>query len=105
MQYNIGIKHGFSCINVCQVPREVLKTDGFLSVNARLLIAFGTAFYAITQITRTPIKKINASYTLEGTVLDNVEKIKYLGINITNKACPKDVKESANKGLVTMNSY
>ena len=23
--YNIGIKHGFSCINVCQVPREVLK--------------------------------------------------------------------------------
>ena len=54
----------------------------------------------ITQITRKPIKKINASYTLEGTVLDNVEKIKYLGINITNKACPKDVKESANKGLV-----
>ena len=25
--YNIGIKHGFSCINVCQVPREVLKTE------------------------------------------------------------------------------
>ena len=24
---NIGIKHGFSCINVCQVPREVLKTE------------------------------------------------------------------------------
>ena len=23
----IGIKHGFSCINVCQVPREVLKTE------------------------------------------------------------------------------
>ena len=21
------IKHGFSCINVCQVPREVLKTE------------------------------------------------------------------------------
>ena len=26
-KYNIGIKHGFSCINVCQVPREVLKTE------------------------------------------------------------------------------
>ena len=26
---NIGIKHGFSCINVCQVPREVLKTSAF----------------------------------------------------------------------------
>ena len=25
--YNIGIKHGFSCINICQVPREVLKTE------------------------------------------------------------------------------
>ena len=24
---NIGIKHSFSCINVCQVPREVLKTE------------------------------------------------------------------------------
>ena len=38
----------------------------------------------IMQITRERIKKINASYTLEGTVLDNVEKIKYLGITITN---------------------
>ena len=25
--YNIGIKHGFSCINICQVPWEVLKTE------------------------------------------------------------------------------
>ena len=24
---NIGSKHGFSCINVCQVPREMLKTE------------------------------------------------------------------------------
>ena len=27
VNFNIGIKHGFSCINVCQVPREVLKTE------------------------------------------------------------------------------
>ena len=38
----------------------------------------------IMLITRKQIKKINASYSLEGTVLDNVEKIKYLGITITN---------------------
>ena len=38
----------------------------------------------ITQITRKRVDKINASYTLEGSVLDNVEKIKYLGITITN---------------------
>ena len=24
---NIGIKHGIPCINVCQVPREMLKTE------------------------------------------------------------------------------
>ena len=76
--------------------------------------------------TRKRIKKINASYSLEGTVLENVEKIKYLGVTITNDlkwnthvsniytkanktlgflrrnlaACPLDVKESAYKGLV-----
>ena len=80
----------------------------------------------IMQITRKRIKKINASYNLEGTVLDNVENIKYLGVTITNdlkwnthvsnictkanrtlgflrrnlSACPQDVKESAYKGLV-----
>ena len=27
MLVNIGIKHGFSCINVHQVPWEVLKTE------------------------------------------------------------------------------
>ena len=26
-QANIGIKHDFPCINVCQVPREMLKTE------------------------------------------------------------------------------
>ena len=25
--FNIGIKHGFPCIYVCQVPREMLKTE------------------------------------------------------------------------------
>ena len=25
--YNMGIKHGFSCINIRQVPWEVLKTE------------------------------------------------------------------------------
>ena len=80
----------------------------------------------ITQITRKRIKKINASYSLEGTVLGNVEKIKYLGVTITNDlkwntpvsnictkanrtlgflrrnlaSYPRGVKESAYKGLV-----
>ena len=38
----------------------------------------------IMQITRKQIRKINASYNLEGIVLDNVENIKHLGVTITN---------------------
>ena len=38
----------------------------------------------IMQNTSKRIKKITASYTLEGTILDTVEKIKYLGTTITN---------------------
>ena len=32
------------------------------------------------QLTRKRIKKIHASYTLEGTDLENDESIKYLGV-------------------------
>ena len=70
--------------------------------------------------------KIQASYTLEGTVLENVDSIKYLGVTITSDlkwnshirnvcskanrtlgflrrnlfSCPKDVKEAAYKSMV-----
>ena len=72
------------------------------------------------------IKKIHASYTLEGTDLEKVESIKYLGVTITSDLrwnthvsnvctkvnrtlgflrrnlyfCPQEVKEAAYKGLV-----
>ena len=75
---------------------------------------------------RKRIKKIHASYTLEGTDLINVECIKYLGVTITNDlrwkthvsnvctkanrtlgflrrnlhSCPQEVKEAAYKGLM-----
>ena len=77
-------------------------------------------------VTKETDKKIHVSYTLEGTVLGNVESIKYLGVTITNDlrwnthisnvctkanrtlgflrrnlyACPQEVKEAAYKGLV-----
>ena len=35
------------------------------------------------QLTRIRIKKIHASYTLEGTAIENVESIKYIGVTIT----------------------
>ena len=78
------------------------------------------------QLTRKRIKKIHASYTLEGTDLENVESIKYLGVTITRDlrwnthvsnvcskanrtlvflrrnlySCPQEVKQAAYKGLV-----
>ena len=80
----------------------------------------------IMQLTRKRIKKINAVYSLEGTVLKNVDNIKHLGVTISNdlkwnthvsnvctkanrtlgflkhnlSSFPKDVKEMAYKGLV-----
>ena len=78
------------------------------------------------QLTRKHLNKIHASYTLEGTVLKNVNNIKYLGVTITNDlkwnthiskigikanrtlgffrrtlfSCPQDVKEAAYKGMM-----
>ena len=78
------------------------------------------------QLTNDGSSKIQANYTLEGTVLENVESIKYLGVTITNDlkwnahisnvctianrtlrflrknlySCPPDVNEASYKGLV-----
>ena len=78
------------------------------------------------QLTRKHLNKIQASYTLEGTILENVDNIKYLGVTISNdlkwnahisnictKAnrtlgflrrtlffCPQDATEAAYKGMV-----
>ena len=81
------------------------------------------------QLTRKRIKKkINAVYSLEGTVLENVDNIKYIGVTISKdlkwnthviisnvytkanrtlgflrrnlSSCPQDAKETAYKGLV-----
>ena len=78
------------------------------------------------QLTRKRIKKIHASYIFEGTDLEKVESIKYLGVTITSYlrwnahvsnvctkanrtlgflrrnlySCPQEVKETAYKGLV-----
>ena len=80
------------------------------------------------QLTRKRIKKIHASYTLDGTDLENVESIKYLGVTITSDlrwntrvsnvctkanrtlgflrrnlySCPQEAKEAAYKGLVRL---
>ena len=45
----------------------------------------------IMQLTRKRVKKIKAVYSLEGTVLENVDNIKYLGVTIS-----KDLKWNTN---------
>ena len=78
------------------------------------------------QLTRKHLNKIQASYTLEIAVLENVDNIKYLGVTIKNDlkwnsrisnictkayitlgflkrtlfSCPQNVKEAAYKGMV-----
>ena len=78
------------------------------------------------QLTRKHLNKIQASHSLEGVVLENVDNIKYLGVTITNDlkwnthisnictkanrtlvflwrtlfSCPQNVKEADYKGMV-----
>ena len=80
----------------------------------------------IMQIIRKRTNKMEASYTLEGTVLENADSIKYLRVTITHDLrwnthisnictkenrtlgflrrnlyqCPQDVKEAAYRGIV-----
>ena len=81
--------------------------------------------YNMMQLTKKH-NKIQTSYTLEGTVLENVESIKYLGVTITSDlkwnlhirhvcskanrtlgflrrnlfSCPQNVNEAAYKSMV-----
>ena len=41
---------------------------------------------SMVQLTNKRSSKIQANYTLEGTVLENVEGIKYLGVTIINES-------------------
>ena len=47
-------------------------------------VRFQSVKFNIMQITRKRTNKIEASNTLEGTVLENVDSIKYLGATITH---------------------
>ena len=43
----------------------------------------------IMQLIRKRIKKIDAVYSLEGTVLENLDNIKYLGVTISKNSCKR----------------
>ena len=122
--------------DACVCYREIKDTENTLKLQKDIdqLVCwarkwgmrFQTVKCNMMQITWKRIKNIHASYTLEGTVLENVENIKYLGVtiitalrwnthasNICTKAnrtlgflrrnlyaCPQEVKEAAYKGMV-----
>ena len=75
----------FADDRVCN--REIKNSEGTVKLQEdidRLVCwakSWGTRFQPvrcnIIQITRKRVKKVTASYTLEGPVFDNVEKIKY----------------------------
>ena len=54
---NIGIKHGFSCINILQVPREVLKTEAEAVLTSTHNLYFGQEIRKIMYI------HVNLSFT------------------------------------------
>ena len=81
-------------VDDCVCNREIKGTEDTVKLQADIDLhgswarKWGMRFQPvkcnITQITRKRIKKDNASYNLEGSVFDNIENIKYLGITITN---------------------
>ena len=121
---------------VCYMYREIKNEEDTLKLQRDIdrlgswARKWGMRFQPVKcnmmQLTNKRSSKIQANYTLEGTVLENVESIKYLGVTITNDlkwnthisnvctkanrtlgflrrnlySCPPDVKEAAYKGLV-----
>ena len=81
-------------VDDCVCYREIKDTEDTLKLQKDIhqlgcwAWKWGTKFQPVKcnmmHITRKRIKKIHASYILEGTVLENVENIKYLGVTITN---------------------
>ena len=82
------------CYSVCY--REIKDKEDILKLHRdtdRLQVGYwarklGMRFQPVKcnmmQLTRTRSNKIQASYTLEDTVLENVDNIKYLGVTITS---------------------
>ena len=118
------------CYREIKTVEDTLKLQKDIDLLGSWARKWGMRFQPVKcnmmQLTNKRINKIEASYTLEGTVLENVDSIKYLGVTITNDlkwnthinnictkanrtfgflrrnlfSCPQHVKEAAYKGLV-----
>ena len=61
---------------------------------------FQTVKCNVMQLTKKLTNKVQAFYTLEDTVLENVERIKYLGVTITN-----DLDHKANRTFGLLGAF
>ena len=81
----------------CVCSREIKDKEDTLKLqrdidrlgnwNRKWVMRFQPVKCNMMQMTRKHLNKIQVSYTLEGTVLENVDNMKYLGVTIT-----KDLK-------------
>ena len=77
-----------SCYREIKDKEDTLKVQRDIDRLGNWARKWGMRFQPVKcnmmQLTRTHLNKIQASYTLEGTALENVDNIKYLGVTITN---------------------
>ena len=119
------------CYREIRTVKDTLKLPKDIDLLGSWARKWSTRFQPVKcnmmQLTNKQINsKIEASYTLEGMLLENVDSNKYLGVTITNDlkwnthitnictkvnrtlgflrrnlfSCPQEVKEAAYKGLV-----
>ena len=76
------------CYREMKVEEDTMKLQRAIDRLGSWARKWGMRFQPVKcnmmQLTRKWIKKIHAPYTLEGTDLENVESIKYLGVTITS---------------------
>ena len=76
------------CYREIRTVKDTLKLQKDIGLLGSWARKWGMRFQPVKcnmmQLTNKRINKIEASYTLEGTVLENVDRIKYLGVTITN---------------------
>ena len=78
----------YVCYREIKDKEDTLKLqrdiDGLGNWARKCCMRFQPVKCNIMQLTRKHLNKTQASYTLKGAVLENVDNIKYLGVTITN---------------------
>ena len=120
----------FVCYHEIKDKEDTLKLQRDIDRLGNWAWKWGIRFQPVKcnmmQLTRKHLNKIQTFYNLEGTTLENVDNIKYLGVTITNDlkwntqisnfctkanrtlsflrrtlfSCPQNVKKAAYKGMV-----